>query len=123
MDMNMINEMMKNPEMMSQMQEIMKNPEMMSQINGLMKNPDMLSNIMNNTQPDNSNKTIPASKPLYNIDDKIKTTNLSNETYNNMTGTVVGYDEIKERYQIYFEDLEKDISIKEKNIELLDLSQ
>lgn len=118
--MNMINEMMKNPEMMNQMQEMMKNPEMMSQISGLMKNPDMLSNIMNNLSPDNSNKTIPNSVQLYNIDDKIKTKDLSNDIYNNRIGTVVGYDEKKERYQILLEDIENDISIKEKNIELLD---
>jgi len=116
----MINEMMKNPEMMGQMQEMMKNPEMMSQIQEMMKNPDMLSNIMNNLPTDTSNINTPLSTQLYNIDDKIKTKDLSNDIYNNQVGIVVGYNEIKERYQIFLEDLDKDISIKEKNIELLE---
>lgn len=115
--MDMIGEMMKNPEMMAQMSEMMKNPEMMAQMNEMMKNPEMLSNILNmGGNIDNLNST----NQLYQIDDKIKTIGLENDTYNNLVGKILSYDKTSERYQIELEDMEKHISIKEKNIELVD---
>lgn len=116
--MDMIGEMMKNPEMMAQMGEMMKNPEMMAQMNEMMKNPETLSNILNmGGNLDNSNST---TNQLYQVDDIIKTIGLENDTYNNRVGKILSYDATSERYQIELDDMEKQISIKETNIELVD---
>jgi hypothetical protein len=135
---NMMGEAMKNPEMMNMMGNLMKNPEMMkglmSMASGMMGGvPDGTNKPFNtNTKEDvkrnmknpdlNSMMNNPAFKTMFNPelkfkkDDIIVTINLKSEKYNNKQGIVKEYLSEKKRYDIFIEELNESIAIKEINM-------
>ena len=130
--MNMLN----NPEMMKSMSEMMTNPE----IQKMLSNPDFMKNAMNmmgnmnsmnpnnlnqnvnnndsgsESESDNNNQ-IELEDRLFYDNQKIKIINLKNDDYNQKNAIITSYDSVKKRYNVYIEEVDKSISIKEENCE------
>ena len=146
MDPNLMQEFMKNPEMMKSAMDMLKNnPGMMKNIMkmgnpsdganpsssanpGSGVNPDMMGNIMNMLNPEgNSSSDLEPStrdnleETDYSYDDSVFIQGLKTDTYNDKSGLVNGYNQEKSRYEIYLEELDKSISIKEENIKVNNL--
>ena len=156
----MINDMMKNPEMMSQMEELMKDPNMMNNLMGMMSGMgglEGLGNLFNAPNPptnspeetnnssfehelEHENKLkgidlnglddlekvdvgIPQSENKFIQDERVVIKNLNNKLYNNRLASIVNYDRISNRYIIYVDDMNKNISIKEENIEKIEKAE
>lgn len=118
---NLYQEFMKNPEFLKNaMNMLQNNPQMMDQIsnvsNMLSKNPEMLNNFMN-LNSNNSNNNTNENQPTYEIDTEIKLLNLKNEDYNNLLGRITRFDNLKNRYEVNIPSLNKNILVKEENIE------
>jgi hypothetical protein len=120
---NMMN-MFNNPETMGKMKDMMQQPE----IQNMMNNPDIMSKMMgmfggakpedmpglNDPTPDSSSppeSATPESSPppletvtedskelLFLEDDNVVLGNLKNETYNDLHGVILGYNQEKKRY-------------------------
>lgn len=124
---NLYQEFMKNPEFLQNaMKMLQNNPQMMEQMsnvsNLLSKNPEMLNSFMNPSQ--NNNKSVPENnQPKYQNDLEITLINLKNVDFNNLSGTIIKFDIIKNRYEIHIPSLNKNILVKEENIELKDNNQ
>jgi len=153
----MINDMMKNPEMMSQMEELMKDPNMMNNLMGMMGGMggmDGLGNLFNapNTPTNSPQETnnssfeqelehenklkdidlnglddlekvdvgVAQSQNKFIQDERVIIKNLNNKLYNNRLASIVNYDRISNRYIIFVDDFNKNISIKEENIEKIE---
>ena len=107
MDPNLMSDFMKNPEMMKSAMDMLKN------------NPGLMEQMMGMGQNDQSKSTNNLDDTEYNLDDTITINGLSNDTYNNQHGLVKDYNQDKDRYVIYIEDLDKTLSIKPTNISIL----
>ena len=104
------------------MSEFMKNPEMMKSAMDMLKNnPGLMEQMMGMGmgQNDQSKSTNNLDDTEYNLDDTITINGLSNDAYNNQLGLVKDYNQDKDRYVIYMEDLDKTLSIKPTNISIL----
>lgn len=112
---NMFQEFMKNPEMLKQsLNMLQNNPGMMEQFKTMSKavqdNPDILNNFMGGF-----NKTTSELK----INDKVITKNLKNIKFNNLTGVIEEYCKETNRYFVNISELNKKLSIKKENLELI----
>ena len=153
----MINDMMKNPEMMSQMEELMKDPNMMNNLMGMMggmggmegkcnlfdapntptNSPQETNNSSFEQELEHENKLkdidlnglddlekvdvgVAQSQNKFIQDERVVIKNLNNKLYNNRLASIVNYDRISNRYIIFVDDLNKNISIKEENIEKIE---
>lgn len=120
---NLYQEFMKNPEFLKNaMNMLQNNPQMMDQIsnvsNMLSKNPEMLNSFMNlNSNSNNSKNNTNDNQPTYEIDTEIKLLNLKNRDYNNLIGKIIRFDNLKNRYEVNIPSLDKNILVKEENIE------
>lgn len=128
--MNMMNEMMSNPETMKKMEEMMKNPDLMSNAMNMMNNPSMASLFGNlPTQQNNEENNDPEreednsetiqTENKFSENDVVTLVNLSSDSYNNQECIVKSFDNNSQRYNVYVKSLDKVISVKEQNIELL----
>jgi len=125
--MNMMTDMMKNPETMQKMDEMMKNPDFMSNAMNMMKDQNM-SSLFGNlpsqetdaTENDTTeNDTTETENNMFSENDVITLVNLSSELYNNQECIIKTFNNSTQRYNVYVKSLEKIISVKEINIELL----
>ena len=130
--MNMMTDMMKNPETMQKMEEMMKNPDFMSNAMNMMKDQNMSSLFGNlpsqktdatendTTENDTTEtETTETETNLFSENDVITLVNLSSELYNNKECVIKSFNNSTQRYNVYVKSLEKIISVKEINIELL----
>ena len=120
--MNMITDMMKNPETMQKMDEMMKNPDFMSNAMNMMKDQNMSSlfgNLPSQETDATENDTTETENNMFSENDVITLVNLSSELYNNQECIIKTFNNSTQRYNVYVKSLEKIISVKEINIELL----
>ena len=142
--MQQMENMMKNPDFMNNAMKMMNNPDMN---NPDMNNPDMNNPDMNNLNQtnnddanineielddsnineielDDSNNCCYENKcktnNKYSKGDRLKLVNLKADSYNGKECEVKTYDSIKNRYNVYINPLDKIISIKESNLEIID---
>ena len=120
---NSMTSMMKNPEM----QKMMSDPNIMKQALNMMNgglnfnnetnetNDTSESNITNDT--DDINDTIEIDDTKYFINQNIKLVNLKNLDYNEKFGVINNYNSETKRYNVFINDLNKTIAVKEINIE------
>ena len=127
--MNMLN----NPDMINSMTSMMKNPEMqkmMSDPNIMKQALNMMngdlnfnnetsdsSDINDTIDTDDVNDTIEINDTTYKINQNIKLVNLKNIDYNEKYGVINDYNSETKRYNVFINDLNKTIAVKEINIE------
>ena len=114
-----------DPNMMAGMGDFLKNPEMMKSAMDMLKNnPGMMEQMMNMgksfakpTQTDNSqdNSQDNLAQTDYKCNDSVIIQGLKSDTYNNQPGLIKRYIAETNRYEIYLNDLDKTISIKQNN--------
>ena len=114
-----------DPNMMAGMGDFLKNPEMMKSAMDMLKNnPGMMEQMMNMgksfakpTQTDNSqdNSQDNLAQTDYKCNDSVIIQGLKSDTYNNQHGLIKRYITETNRYEIYLNDLDKTISIKQNN--------
>jgi hypothetical protein len=103
-----------DPNLMAGMGDILKNPEMMKQAMEMMKNnPGLMEKMMGDIQPPPSNNL---DDTEYDLDDRVTTCNLNNETYNNQEGLVKSYSIERSRFEVLILSLEKSIYVKPENL-------
>ena len=127
MDPNMMagmGDFLKNPEMMKSAMDMLKNnPGMMEQMMNMGKSfakPTQTDNSQDNSQdnsPDNSqdNSQDNLAQTGYKCNDSVIIQGLKSDTYNNQPGLIKRYIAETNRYEIYLNDLDKTISIKQNN--------
>ena len=114
-----------DPNMMAGMGDFLKNPEMMKSAMDMLKNnPGMMEQMMNMgksfakpPQTDNSldNSQDNLAQTDYKCNDSVIIQGLKSDTYNNQPGLIKRYIAETNRYEIYLNDLDKTISIKQNN--------
>ena len=113
MDPNMINQFMKNPEMMKMaMDMLQKNP-------GLMENmKDMLKNKTKSPQEELvlSKEELDLEETPYELNQTVTIQNLKTEIYNQQKASIKGFCKDKNRFKVWIIDLEKFIYLKPENI-------
>ena len=133
--MNSMSEMMKNPDMVKQMEEMMKNPDIMSNAMNMMNDPSM-ANLFGGAMPNlnqndeentneqskqndenNNEQNTNEEERKFSVDAKIRLINLKSETYNGQECVVKRFDSSSNRYNVLVTSLNKEISVKEENLE------
>ena len=96
------------------MSEMLKNPEMMKMASEMLKNnPGLMENIMKNgfgPKKDNLEAT------PFKLDDTVNISGLSKDEYNNKLGSIKSYNSDKSRFEVYVNDLNKSLYLKELNL-------
>lgn len=128
--MGMMNEMMSNPETMKKMEEMMSNPDFMNNAMNMMNNPTMASLFGNFSSQQNNeenndhereedNNDIIQTENKFSENDVVTLVNLTSDSYNNQECIVNSFNNNSQRYNVYVKSLDKVISVKEQNIQLL----
>ena len=124
---NSMTSMMKNPEM----QKMMSDPNIMKQALNMMNGDLNFNNETNDTssetndtnetndssETNDTNSTIEINDAKYSINQNIKLINLKNLDYNEKFGVINDYNSETKRYNVFINDLNKTIAVKEINIE------
>lgn len=110
--------------------EFMKNPEMMKMVMNLAKkNPELLEKITNMQVPmkedlsvDKDNLSVKKKDNFldkkFKLDQEVEIMGLITDKYNGEIGLIQNYHAEKDRYEVYFKQLEKSLYLKEVHLKI-----